>query len=115
MIKSRSECEAQVKKYPGAVYKGFAEHSDASDFVKNGSYGSHSHSGGGGSGRSYSCGGAGRSYSGGSGSYSGGGSRSYGSGGDEMPSYTSIARERYSGNFTSNNRRYVMYEVITCM
>lgn len=35
----RSECEAQVKQYPGARYKGFASHSDAQDFVDQNDYG----------------------------------------------------------------------------
>ena len=29
----RSECEAQVKKYPGAVFKGFHSHSEADSFA----------------------------------------------------------------------------------
>jgi hypothetical protein len=32
----RSECEAQVKKYPGAVFKSFQNYSDADSFVSAG-------------------------------------------------------------------------------
>jgi viroplasmin and RNaseH domain-containing protein len=29
----REECEAQVKGYPGAVFKGFATHGEAQQFI----------------------------------------------------------------------------------
>ncbi len=90
-----------MKKYPGAVFKGFHDRSDADSFVSGSSS-----SGGKRGGNVYPM-----SSSGGGGKISGGGS--YGGkdsgrgGGGGSSSYISRARERYSGNFTSRKNRWV--------
>lgn len=81
---NREECEAQVKGHPGAVFKGFSTRSEASAFVQGGR-------GGGGGYGSYA-----RSYS--SHQPAAYPSTSF------QPSYSTKARQRYCGNFTSNRR-----------
>ena len=87
-----------MKGHPGAVYKGFSTHSEACNFVQGqGGYGGPSRGRGGGGGQS-----SGRTQL----SYQPAQSSSYKSSGSK-PSYSSSARQRYCGNFTSN-RRFVI-------
>lgn len=79
----RSECEAQVKKYPGAVYKGFQEYSSADAFVnESGGYGGRSHVS---SARAHV-------------------SSAHVSSAHVSSAQVSSARERYSGNFVGGSR-----------
>ena len=89
-----------MKGHPGAVFKGFSTRSEASDFVGGGGRGT---SGGGRGGRPY--------YGRGLSSYQSTYSILYQSSGYQ-PSYSSNARQRYHGNFTSN-RRFAIYKRYT--